>query len=197
MSLAFLTTQSGDLAVIAFLGLAAGALAYRLLARTRGGSRGAAGEGIEGYGSYKLLLNTLDRSNILLWWGKVTLEGSSFNWTIKTPQNLHDNSIYKLAKERERGGLWEDSQAPDNERTKKASADALIKGLPGYRQEFRIIGDDKVHWLSEEVTIQREGPNEWTLAGVVVDVSERQEAEEAHRKSEEKITKILKGADCL
>ena len=157
----------------------------------------APGDG-DGYGSYQLLLDTLNRSNILMWWAKVKREGTQYQWTIRTPPNLNDNAIYRLAGERERGGLWRDDQAPDNERTKRVTMKALDDGAPGYQQEFRIIGDGGgVHWLSEEVLIRSAGPGEWNLAGVVVDVTKRLEAEEARRQSEGQIEKIVKGADCL
>jgi signal transduction histidine kinase/DNA-binding response OmpR family regulator len=151
----------------------------------------------EGYGSYQLLLDTLNRSNILMWWARVTRDDSGYQWKIRTPPNLTDNAIFKLAGERERGGLWTDDQAPDNARTKLVTMKALDEGAPGYQQEFRIIGEDGVHWLTEEVLIRSAGPNEWNLAGVVVDVTKRHDAEEARRLTEGQIEKILRGADCL
>ena len=51
--------------------------------------------------------------------------------------------------------------------------------------------------MRNRVTIQPAGPNEWNLAGVVVDVSKRHEAEEARKQTEGQLEKILKGADCL
>ncbi|HEY4989778.1 MAG TPA: hypothetical protein VII09_08225, partial [Opitutaceae bacterium] len=181
--------------------LAAGAIAgwaAALYFRSRRGrySR-VSGSDEDGYENYQLLLDTLDRSNILLWWGRVKREGGVYNWKIRTPPNLHDNSIYQLANERDQGGLWADEQAPDNERTKRFSAKALDDGLPGYQQEFRVIGLDGVHWLSEEVLIRPAGPNEWNLAGVVVDVTKRHEAEDARKLTEGRIEKIMRGADCL
>jgi signal transduction histidine kinase/DNA-binding response OmpR family regulator len=117
---------------------------------------------------------------------------------MRTPPKLQENTIYLLAGRRLKGGLWNDDQAPDRERTKQASAKALGEGAPGYKQEFRIIGPDgAVHWLSEEVLIRPAGPDEWNLAGVVVDVTSRHEAEEARRRTEGQVEKILKGADCL
>ncbi len=147
--------------------------------------------------SYPLLLDTLDRSNILLWWARVKRVGKTYEWTIRTPPRLHGNSIYLLAKERDAGGLWKDDQAPDNERTKKVSAQALDDGASGYSQEFRVIGDDGVHWMSEDVVIRPCGIGEWNLAGVVIDVTKRREAEEVRRQTEGQLEKILKSADCL
>jgi two-component system sensor histidine kinase/response regulator len=182
----------GALAVFGLLGWIAAIVAFL---RLRKGD--VPSDGTDGYSSYKLLLDTLDRSNILLWWARVKRVGDSYEWTIRTPPKLHDNSIYLLAGEREAGGLWRDDQAPDNERTKRASAKALDDGASGYTQEFRIIGADGTHWLNEEVLIRSCGENEWNLAGVVVDVTKRHEAEEARRLTEGQIGKLLKSADCL
>src|ERR1035438_5109777 len=41
------------------------------------------------------------------------------------------------------------------------------------------------------------GPGEWNLAGVIVDVTKRHEAEEARRLTESHLEEILKRADCL
>jgi hypothetical protein len=123
--------------------------------------------------------------------------GKTYEWTIRTPPKLHGNSIYLLAKERHAGGLWKDDQAPDNERTKKVSAQALDEGASGYSQEFRVIGDDGVHWMSEDVVIRPCGINEWNLAGVVIDVTKRREAEEVRKQTEGQLEKILRSADCL
>jgi signal transduction histidine kinase/DNA-binding response OmpR family regulator len=181
--------------VIALFGWIVAAVAI-FRRKSPGGSlaKDASADGDE---SYPLLLNTLERSNILLWWARVKREGSNYEWKVWTPPKLHDNAIYRLAGERERGGLWNDDQAPDNKRTKLVTIKALEEGAPGYQQEFRVIGADGVHWLSEEVLIRPAGTNEWTLAGVVVDVTKRLAAEEARKQTEGQIEKILKGADCL
>ena len=193
-----LALETAPTALLAAAFLACGWVAAALYFRRKGGGKSpVAGESADGYESYQLLLDTLDRSNILLWWGRVTRENGIYNWKIRTPPNLHENSIYRLAAERHQGGLWADDQAPDNERTKLVSAKALDDGLPGYQQEFRVVGADGVHWLSEEVLIRPTGPDEWNLAGVVVDVTIRHDAEEARKLTEGQIEKILRGADCL
>jgi PAS domain S-box-containing protein len=147
--------------------------------------------------NYQLILDTLDRSNILLWWARVWREGSSYAWEFRTPPQLHENPIYRLASLVDEGGLWRDEQAPDHERTKLTAAKALAEGASGYQQEYRILGPDSVHWLSEEVMIRPAGPGEWNLAGVIVDVTKRHEAEEARRLTESHLEEILKRADCL
>jgi PAS domain S-box-containing protein len=147
--------------------------------------------------NYQLILDTLDRSNVLLWWARVRREGDRMAWKIRTPPQLSQNPIYRLASLVEKGWLWKDEQAPDHERTGRTSIKALEEGASGYQQEFRIIGTDGVHWLSEEVIIRKAGEGEWNLAGVVIDVTKRHEAEEARHSTEGQLDQILREADCL
>src|SRR5476651_2382399 len=98
MSFASLSAPMGALAVFGLLGWIAATVAFLRLRKGEVPSDDA-----DGYGSYKLLLDTLDRSNILLWWARVKRVGTSYEWTIRTPPKLHDNSIYLLAGERDSG----------------------------------------------------------------------------------------------
>jgi PAS domain S-box-containing protein len=147
--------------------------------------------------NYQLILDTLDRSNVLLWWARVRNDDGVFNWKIRTPPQLSQNPIYRLAQLVDKGWLWKDDQAPDHKRTGQTAEKALAENASGYQQEFRIIGTDGIHWLSEEVIIRPAGDKEWNLAGVVIDVTKRHEAEEARRSTEGQLDQILKGADCL
>ena len=149
--------------------------------------------------NYQLILDTLDRSNVLLWWAKVssTQQSGKFHWVFRTPPQLRDNPIYRLASLVGEGWLWKDELSPDHVEMDRRSRKAFSEGAGGYQHEFRIIGTDGVHWLSEEVIIRPAGPGEWNLAGVVTDVTKRHEAEEARRSSETQLDQILKGADCL
>jgi PAS domain S-box-containing protein len=147
--------------------------------------------------AYQMILDTLDRSNVLLWWARVWREGERFVWKFRTPPQLHQNPIYRLASAVELGGLWKTDQAPDHLRTEATAEKALAGGAGGYQQEFRIFGADGVHWLSEEVIIRAAGPGEWNLTGVVVDITQRHQAEEAQRRTERHVDDILRGADCL
>ncbi len=144
-----------------------------------------------------MILDTLDRSNVLLWWARVWREGAGYEWKFRTPPQLHENPIYRLASAVELGGLWKTDQAPDHPRTEATARQALADGAAGYQQEFRIFGADGVHWLSEEVIIRPAAPGEWNLTGVVIDITKRHKAEEAHRQTERQVDDILKGADCL
>ncbi len=147
--------------------------------------------------SYELMRETLDRSNILLWWARVRRSDGKFDWKFQMPPQMRTNQIFKLATLADQGWMWKNEQAPDHEKADEISQDALTTGKDGYQQEFRIIGADGVHWMSEEVIIHPAGENEWNLAGVVTDVTRRHEAEEARRLTEVHLDQILKGADCI
>jgi PAS domain S-box-containing protein len=147
--------------------------------------------------NYQLILDTLDRSNVLLWWARVWKEDGRYRWKIRTPPQLSQNPIYRLAGLVEKGWLWKDEQAPDHVRTAATAEKALSGGASGYQQEFRIVGTDGIHWLSEEVIIRPAGDGSWNLAGVLIDVTKRHEAEEARRSTEGQLDQILNGADCL
>ena len=203
MPLAFLTVSVGALVTVGVFGWI---VAVVLFVRSRGPipAPGAAPGGDNGQdtasalANYQLVLETLDRSNTMLWWARVTRKGSEFEWKIRTPPKLHENAVFRLASAAKDGGLWRDDQSPDNERMKLASSKALAEGAKGYQQEFRILGEGgAVHWLSEEVVIRQAGPDEWNLAGVVTDATKRHEAEESKKLTEVQVQQILKGADCL
>ena len=185
------------MATVAALGLAAGAY---VLGRSRR-RRPPPGEleRADKLENYQLILDTLDRSNVLLWWARVTpaVQPGTYDWQIRTPPQLRDNPIYRLASLADKGWLWKKELSPDHEAMDRCSHEAIAGGKEGYQHEFRIIGTDGVHWLSEEVIIRPSGPAEWNLAGVVIDVTKRREAEEARRSTESQLEQILKGADCL
>ena len=129
----------------------------------------------------RLILDTLQRSNVLIWWARVTREGSAYRWKMRTPPQLRDNPIYCLASLVDDSTIWRDDYAPEHERTRRTAERALAEGKAGYEQQFPIVGPDAMHWLSEEVVIRPAGPDEWDLEGVIVDVTKRHEAEATYR----------------
>jgi PAS domain S-box-containing protein len=203
--------MSSEAATTPLLAFAAGAglavavvLAFLAVrkARSRGARKGAeaGGDSLDNSENYQLILETLDHSNILLWWARVwrdPTDSTGFAWKIRTPPQLRQHPIYSLASLADKGGLWKDEDAPDHERTARTAIKAILEGASGYQQEFRIRGTDSIHWLSEEVVVRPVGPDEWNLAGVIVDVTKRREAEEAVKQSEGQLEQILKNADCL
>ena len=148
--------------------------------------------------SQEVMRQILARANILLWWGRVRLEGGHFRWKINVPSMSYDSPLFQLATAREQGGLWEVDHAPDLAESSRRAERALRNDLPGYQQEFRVLSPaGTVHWLAEDVAIQRLGEDEWNLVGVIRDVTLRREAEEAQRKTQAQLQQLLGRADCM
>jgi len=200
---ALITASVAAACALAALCLIAGYFLGRKKSQPRYPERGFADLPIQGdvdrsnIENYRLILDTLDRSNVLLWWAHVKSTDGRFDWNIRTPPQLSENPIFRLATLAEKGWLWKTDQAPDLEHMDRKASEALTSGATGYQQEFRIIGTDGLHWLSEEVLIRKSGAAEWNLVGVLTDVTKRHEAEEARRFTEGQLDQILKGADCL
>jgi hypothetical protein len=69
--------------------------------------------------NYQLILDTLDRSNVLLWWA-----GSSSAGVVRMEDQdaaaaPRENPIYRLAALVDKHWLWKDEQSPDHERTSR------------------------------------------------------------------------------
>ncbi|HTT56689.1 MAG TPA: hypothetical protein VMF63_06255, partial [Opitutaceae bacterium] len=124
--------------------------------------------------SQEVMRQILARANILLWWGRVHLEAGHFRWKINVPSMSYDSPLFRLATAREQGGLWDLEHAPDLEETSRRAEHALRNDLPGYQQEFRVVSaQGATHWLAEDVAIHRLGEDDWSLLGVVTDVTSR------------------------
>ncbi|MBW3622975.1 MAG: PAS domain S-box protein [Armatimonadetes bacterium] len=74
---------------------------------------------------------------------------------------------------------WYQRRLPgDREETDARAEAALRSGQSGYRQEFRTLDKDgRERWISEEVSLQRRGPDQWLAVGVCTDVTERKQTE--------------------
>jgi hypothetical protein len=100
LSLALLTTAALALIALGLFGLAARAYGWRGR-RAPGAAREPLPNPVVGdlakLENYQLILDTLDRSNVLLWWARVKKVGDEMQWNIRTPPQLKDNPIYRLA----------------------------------------------------------------------------------------------------
>jgi PAS domain S-box-containing protein len=146
----------------------------------------------------QLLREILARANILLWWAQVYREAGRLRWKINIPSQSFDSQLYRLATAMGRGGLWDGEHVPELPEITARTEKAILTGSPGYEQEFRVLSDrDGTHWVTEEVGISRVNENEWSLVGVVTDVTARHQAEEGRKESDASLQEILTRADCL
>jgi PAS domain S-box-containing protein len=143
------------------------------------------------------LRRVLARTNVLLWWAEVRRDGENYIWKFEVSTASRENSLMVLAKGISEGSLWILETAPDIEAMRARSRGALASGAPGYEQVFRIVDKGKVHWLSETAAIEPLGEDRWTVFGSVTDITEEREADEAFRKSEGHLQKILERPDCM
>jgi len=67
----------------------------------------------------------------------------------------------------------------DQERALEHAAEALHAGRNSYSHEFRIRArDGSVHWILENVDIERETDDTWRLVGVCTEITDRKRAED-------------------
>ena len=145
-----------------------------------------------------LMRRILARADILLWWANVHKENDQLGWRINVPEQLFDTPLFQLATARDRGGLWDSDRVPEYDEIGVRATQAILTGSPGYQHEFRVLSAaGATHWVNENVVISRLGPDDWTLVGVVMDVTAQHEAEEGRRKSQAQLNQILSRADCL
>jgi signal transduction histidine kinase/CheY-like chemotaxis protein len=145
-----------------------------------------------------LLRRILAGANILLWWAQVRREYGHLAWKMNVPSQSFDSPLFKLATALDRGGLWDSEHVPELAQLTVRSEQALLTGSSSYRQEYQVISQEGTsHWVSEEVGIRRLAEDEWSLVGVVTDVTSQHKAEEARKASEEQLQQILARADCM
>jgi signal transduction histidine kinase/ActR/RegA family two-component response regulator len=145
----------------------------------------------------ELMRTILGRANIILWWARVQRDGEHLRWQINTPKLTYDAPLYKIARGIEKEALWDYQQLPDRDKMDALSMAAIKEGRAGYQQEYRVLGEGETYWVNEEVVIQRITDDEWSLVGVVVDITQRQKAEEARQRAAVQTRQILERVDCM
>jgi len=127
------------------------------------------------------LKTVLTGARCLLWKARVTRKGGEYSWKFDlfSFEALQRAFQIEFLPGHHDGDLW-GGHLPSEEcgRMYRNSCEAFETGLKGYSQDFHITGgDEKLHYLHEDVQITPAGENAWDLVGVVVDVSDRKRAE--------------------
>ena len=145
-----------------------------------------------------LVRQILAGADILLWWAEVRRENGRLLWKMNVPMQLAETPLLLLATEREKYGLWAPGRVPEWDAIETRSTEAILSGSKGYQHVFCVFSSEGVpHWLDENVGISHLGPDEWSLVGVVMDVTARHKAEEARKTSDAQLQRILTRADCM
>jgi len=146
----------------------------------------------------------LERPDCMLWEARVVDSGSALEWHFDVPDSGLQRRIFgkKGAFElRDTSGPAAKNlfggTVPERAEMDQRLGSALRDGLSGYEQEFHVVTPDKTYLLQERVSITSTGKGEWNIVGLVVDASERYEAEEAHRAIQRQLESILNSVDCV
>lgn len=142
----------------------------------------------------------LKSADCMLWRARVFRKGGGVdpNWVLYIPPSNLFRKLFGGDPPEHAKAFWNHKLAPDLDEMNARSAAAILGGLSEYKQEFRIIKDGRILWMHEHVSIRPEGPNEWALTGILMDVTAIHEAsEERRRKSEAQVRQILARADCM
>jgi len=142
----------------------------------------------------------LEAADCMLWRAHVFKKGEGIdpNWVTNIPPSSLYRKIFGSDPPEHPREFWNPRIAPDLAEMDARSSEALMRGASEYKQEFRILKDGKVLWMHEHVSIVSESPGEWSLTGIIMDVTAIHEENEARRqKTEAQIQQILARADCM
>ena len=144
------------------------------------------------------LRQILTRADCLLWQAHVVENAAGvLDWSLYIPQSSLYRELFGDDPSEHPSLMWSELNVPELAEMKARSTAAIRSGAPGYEQEFRAIKDGRTYWLHEQVSITPVRPGEWSLVGVITDVTARREAEEARKASEAQLQQILTRADCI
>jgi PAS domain S-box-containing protein len=148
--------------------------------------------------SEEQLNQLMTRADCMLWLAHVTRDDDgTFRWEWFVPRSELYRRLAGDDSDTRPIMPWGKLNVPEFDEIEARSRHAISHNLPGYEQEFRVIKDTEVFWMHEQTSIAYLGPNRWKLEGVVIDITTQRRAEEARRKSEERLGSLLDLADCL
>ena len=107
----------------------------------------------------------LQHADCLLWEADVEMTGDDWTWEFVLQPSALSRRLFKNGLPSRDVGLWYHFEVPERAAMDDRSREALLKGRPGYDQEFRLIRDGTVTWLRESVAITRSGPGRFWLVG--------------------------------
>ena len=138
-------------------------------------------------------------ADCLLWRAQVFQSRDEINadWVLSIQRsNLYTRLFGKDPPEHQ-VELWNSRMVPEMSAMNARSSAALLSGEKEYEQEFRVIRGEQVLFMHEHVSIEAVAPGEWSLTGILMDVTAARTAEEERRQSEARIQQILAQADCM
>jgi PAS domain S-box-containing protein len=138
-------------------------------------------------------------ADCLLWRARVFQKRSGIDadWVLSIPRSNLYHRLFGQDPPEHPTELWNPQIAPGLEEMNARSSRAILAGETEYEQEVRLLLGGRSVWLHEHVSITALGPGEWTLTGILMDITATRDAEEARRQVEARLQQILTVADCL
>ncbi|HWA86683.1 MAG TPA: PAS domain S-box protein [Opitutus sp.] len=139
----------------------------------------------------------LARADCMLWQARVRADGrGDFLWECFIPPS----ELYRqIAGEHPAAPKmpWDSAFVPEFAELKRRSRTAMLAGEEGYEQEYRVVRDNDVRWMHEQVTVRALNPDEWMLEGLSVDITAQRKAEESKQASEAQLKGVVNAAEFL
>ena len=134
----------------------------------------------------------LQSADCLLWRAQVLATPPTTFWKMFVPPSVLYRRIFGYDPDNNSPLLWQNQNIPERPELDARSTRALYEGWPGYEQEFRVIARGTTFWLHEHVSITRKSDTEWTLVGVIMDVTARRETEMELATEKERLSHALR-----
>ena len=142
---------------------------------------------------FRQLVETAD---CLLWKARLKQVDGQLVWKFDVPLSGLRQRLFAAANVTATdGGLWSGFDVPELATMHERCRLALKENEKSYRQEFSVLLPQETIWMQERVEIEQLGPDEWSLVGVVVDITRLKESEAAMRRSEERNRLVMKASN--
>jgi PAS domain S-box-containing protein len=145
------------------------------------------------------LQQILKVADCLLWRARVFQRRSEIDadWVLYIPRSSLYRKLFGCDPPDHPTELWNSQMVPELPEMNDRSSAAILRGDTEYEHEFCVHLGNRVLTMHEHVSIEYKVPGEWSLTGILMDVTAAHEAEEARRQSEARIQQILARADCM
>ncbi len=144
--------------------------------------------------SEQRLQKVLGQADCIVWEAQVKLTETDWDWQyVYQPSGLFE----RLCGERlpaQGYGVWDQFEIPERPAMGQRCRDAFRLDLPGYNQEFRLVGQQQTTWIREIVSITKLKTGEYWLVGVMTDITERKRSERELLASEERFRQAFEFA---
>jgi len=141
----------------------------------------------------------LNAADCLLWRANVFRKPGGIDavWVLHIPPSNLYRRIFGCDPPLHPYQLWDVNMVPSLPEMSAKSNAAIIAGASKYEQEYLVLAGGKSRWMHEHVRITKVTEDEWSLTGILMDVTATHEATEALKKSDAQMQHILEAADCL